>query len=161
MRTPLPVSPLLLSFSMLALSMLAGCGQNGPDCGGGEDTEVCEVFRIVNVERAAAGLPAYAWDPALALAAQRHAEDMSAQGYFSHTSLDGRTFSDRIVAAGYDASPRGENIAMGYASPDEVMAGWMGSDGHRANILATGSNEIGVGLIDRHWVQVFGYRAAE
>lgn len=146
---------------LLALSMIAACGESGPDCGGGEDSEVCEVFRIVNVERAEAGLAPYAWDPALALSAQQHAEDMVANDYFSHESLDGRSFSDRTIAAGYDASPRGENIAAGYADPEAVMDGWMESDGHRANILADGSNEIGVGLIDRHWVQVFGHRNAE
>jgi uncharacterized protein YkwD len=138
-----------------------GCGPSdaGPACGAGDTSEVCEVFRLVNAERATAGLPPYAWDPHLAVAAQRHAEDMAAQGYFSHTSLDGRTFADRAGEAGYDASPRGENIAMGYPSPEAVMDGWMSSDGHRANILASGSNEIGVGLHERHWVQVFGTRS--
>jgi uncharacterized protein YkwD len=40
---------------------------------------------------------------------------------------------------------------------------WMSSDGHRRNILSEGSSEIGVGFIDSHWVQVFGYadRSAE
>ncbi len=147
---------------VLALSVsLAGCASDaaaGPDCGGGDGSEVCEVFRIVNAERAAAGLAPYTWDAQLALAAQRHAEDMAANGYFSHTSLDGRTFSQRAVEAGYDASPRGENIAQGYRTPAAVMMGWMSSDGHRANILAAGSTEIGVGLRDLHWVQVFGTR---
>jgi uncharacterized protein YkwD len=141
---------------------LLGCGPSeaGPACGAGDASEVCQVFRLVNEERAAAGLPAYAWDPYLALAAQRHAEDMAAQDYFDHTSLDGRSFSDRTREAGYDGSPRGENIARGYRTPEAVMEGWMSSPGHRANILSAGSNEIGVGLRDFRWVQVFGARAA-
>ncbi len=149
----------LLAF-LLSVFVLAGCGEGGAtSCD--DASEACQVFMLVNAERSAAGLEPYAWNDHLALSAQRHAEDMSANDYFSHTSLDGRSFSDRTVAAGYDASPRGENIAQGYGTPDAVMDGWMGSDGHRANILAEGSNEIGVGVTeDRHWVQVFGHRRA-
>ncbi len=149
----------------LCLMALAACGDTGP--GGSscsdESLEICQVYRIVNDERSAAGLEPYAWNADLALAAQLHAEDMNAQGYFSHDSLDGRDFVQRIVDAGYDGSPRGENIARGQRTAEQVMESWMGSDGHRRNILSTGSNEIGVGFIDDHWVQVFGYadRSAE
>jgi uncharacterized protein YkwD len=140
---------LLVALSLVLALGALGCGDGGgggPDCGGEEGSEVCEVFRLVNEERRAAGLEPYVWDRHLALSAQRHAEDMAENGYFSHTSQD-------------DASPRGENIAQGYRTAADVMEGWMSSDGHRANILAGGSNEIGIGLRDFHWVQVFGTRA--
>ena len=147
---------------VLVVALIAGCGGDTPglveDCGGGDASEVCEVFRLVNAERASAGLPPYAWNAELALAAQRHAIDMVENDYFSHESLDGRSFVDRIEQAGYTASPRGENIAAGQRTPEQVMDSWMASSGHRANILAEGSNEIGVGLHDFHWVQVFGQR---
>lgn len=152
---------LLLALSLVLGLGALGCGDGGgggPDCGGEEGSEVCEVFRLVNEERRAAGLEPYAWDRHLAISAQRHAEDMAENGYFSHTSQDGRSFSQRTLDAGYDASPRGENIAQGYRTAADVMEGWMSSDGHRANILAGGSNEIGIGLRDFHWVQVFGTR---
>ncbi|MCB9615864.1 MAG: CAP domain-containing protein [Sandaracinus sp.] len=148
---------LALVASLLAL-VACGDGGSGPDCGGDEGSEVCEVFRLVNVERRAAGLEPYVWDSHLATAAQRHAVDMSENDYFSHSSQDGRSFVDRAGEAGYDASPRGENIAQGYRNAAAVMEGWMSSDGHRANILAEGSNEIGIGLRDFYWVQVFGTR---
>jgi len=151
------------TFSTLAMTVcllaLAACGDTGP--GGSscsdETLEICQVFAIVNDERSAAGLDPYDWNPDLALAAQRHAEDMNDQGYFSHDSLDGRDFVQRIDDAGYDGSARGENIARGQRTAESVMSSWMGSDGHRRNILSEGSNEIGVGFIDNHWVQVFGY----
>jgi len=148
---------------LAAIPALVGCGSSddeGPTCDAGEASEVCQVFALVNAERARVDLAPYVWDSALALAAQRHAEDMVNQGYFDHTSQDGRSFADRSREAGYDASPRGENIAAGYPTAEAVMAGWMSSDGHRSNILAGGSNEIGVGLHERHWVQVFGARSA-
>ena len=147
----------------LALSLAVGCAADAtevdvPTCGGGDASEQCAVFAIVNQERAAQGLPAYAWDTALARAAQLHAEDMVAQDYFDHESLDGRSFSDRTDMAGYDASPAGENIAAGQRSPEQVMTSWMNSPGHRNNILSERANEIGVGLYENHWVQVFGRR---
>ena len=151
----------LLAIAACALA-LAGCAADTtdvPSCGGGDASEVCQVFTIVNEERTSMGLAPYAWNAELALAAQRHAQDMVDQGYFDHTSRDGRTFADRAREAGYDASPRGENIAAGQRTPEQVMNSWMGSSGHRANILSTGSNEIGVGLVDFHWVQVFGQRS--
>jgi len=142
----------------------AGCGDDGDqidykrECPVGDDAEPCQIFHLVNQERASVGLEPYDWDPALALAAQSHCEDMVKNDYFSHTGADGSSFSDRAYAAGYDGSPRGENIAQGYASPELTMEQWMEStEGHRENILASGSDEIGVGFCGGNtWVQVFG-----
>jgi uncharacterized protein YkwD len=127
-------------------------------CAADAAEEVCEVLRLVNEERAAESLPPLAWDASLALAAQAHAEDMVANGYFSHDSPDGRTFADRVRETDYPGAPTGENIAAGYPSPAAVVEGWMNSPGHRANILSGRSTELGVGLAERHWVQVFGVR---
>ena len=144
---------------LVVVFAMVSCGDSGP--GGSactdETLEVCQVYRLVNEERNAVGLDPYDWNGDLGLAAQLHAEDMNDQGYFSHDSLDGRDFVERIDDAGYDGSARGENIARGQRSPEQVMESWMDSDGHRRNILAEGSNEIGVGFIDNHWVQVFGF----
>lgn len=152
-----------LSFIAVVL-VSAGCS-DAPgivaECSGGAESEPCRVFALVNEERARAGVPAYRYDAQLAIAAQRHAVDMADNGYFSHDSLDGRTFVDRANEAGYDGSPRGENIARGQTSPEQVMTSWMGSEGHRANILSSGSNEIGVGFHQNLWVQVFGRGSEE
>jgi uncharacterized protein YkwD len=96
-------------------------------------------------------------DERLAAAAQAHSDDMAARGYFSHTSADGRSFADRITEAGYP-TPGGENIAQGQRSALEVHDAWMGSEGHRANILNCGYTAIGVGLHLETWTwtQDFG-----
>jgi uncharacterized protein YkwD len=116
-----------------------------------------QVVALVNAERAEAGCGPLTTDARLTAAAQRHSDDMSARGYFSHTSQDGRTFADRIAAAGHPA-PAAENIAAGQASAAAVMAAWMGSPGHRANILDCGHRGIGVGYAakGRYWTQDFG-----
>ena len=147
-------------FSLLPL-LLLGCGP-GVDavgsCEAGSDEEVCEVLRLVNAARAEEDRPPLAWDASLALAAQAHAEDMVAQGYFSHTSQDGRSFVERVRETDYAGSPTGENIAAGYPTAEAVVQGWMNSPGHRANILSGRSTALGVGRAENHWVQVFGAR---
>ena len=121
-------------------------------------TAADQVVTLVNAERAAAGCPALAVSDALTTAAQGHSDDMSANDYFSHTSLDGSTASDRAEAAGFTGTALGENIAAGQRTPQDVMAAWMGSDGHRANILNCGYTVIGVGLNEDgwYWTQMFG-----
>jgi len=125
------------------------------------DPAVAEVVRLVNVARADAGCRAVRVDARLATAARLHSEDMARQSYFSHTSLDGRTPWDRMRTQGY-TNGSGENIAAGYGTPAAVMAGWMNSSGHRANILNCSSAAIGVGIgkggsYGTYWTQDFGY----
>ena len=90
---------------------------------------------------------ALAWNTQLTQAADGHSQDMSAQNYFAHTSLDGRAFSQRISATGYTWSTAGENIAAGYAGIDAVMDGWIASDGHCANLMNANFTEIGVACV--------------
>jgi uncharacterized protein YkwD/chitodextrinase len=117
-----------------------------------------EVFDLVNQERAIVGLSPLSWDDRLFDAARGHSEDMAEQNYFSHDSLDGRSFSDRITEAGYPWNTCGENIALGYSTPQAVMNAWMNSPGHRNNILGSYFCDIGVGYAGtRHyWTQDFG-----
>jgi hypothetical protein len=121
------------------------------------------VVDLVNAERAAQGLHPLGVDHNLATAARDHSEDMGLQGYFSHTSLDGRTAPDRITAAGYSYNTYGENIAGGQPTPENVIDAWMSSSGHRANILNSNFCDIGVGYAylanstyRHYWTQDFG-----
>ncbi len=111
-----------------------------------------EVAAQVNAERAKYGLSSLTVSDELTRAACVRASEIVRQ--FSHTRPDGSscfTVSD----AAY-----GENIAKGQSSADRVMAAWMSSEGHRANILRESYGSIGVcalkvnGVI--YWVQLFG-----
>lgn len=117
-----------------------------------------EVVDLVNGERAQSGCDPLRMDPKLAQAAQEHSSDMAERDYFDHTTPEGLTFADRIVNAGYP-TPGAENIAVGQQDAQQVMQGWMDSDGHRANILNCDLNTIGVGLNEdgMYWTQDFGY----
>ncbi|MGW3209695.1 CAP domain-containing protein [Streptomyces sp. NPDC001135] len=119
---------------------------------------VARIVQLVNAERAKVGCQALTLNPALTKAAQDHSADMAAHQNMSHTGSDGSAPGDRITAAGYSWSAYGENVAYGYSTPDEVMAGWMSSPGHRANILNCSFQQIGVGLAQpgSYWTQDFG-----
>lgn len=148
----------LFMLGLIVLASLA-CGENNDttDTGCPSSTpEACAVIELVNQERSKEGRPALEYNAELALSAQRHAEDMVQQNYFSHTSKDGRDFVTRTKEAGYDGFPTGENIAAGQRDANSVMNSWMNSTGHKNNILSKGSQEIGVGFHNNHWVQVFG-----
>lgn len=88
-----------------------------------------------------------AWNSKLFDASAGHSADMANQNYFSHNSLDGRTFDQRISAAGYSWSRLGENIAAGQANVATVMAGWMASPGHCSNIMGANFTEVGVACV--------------
>lgn len=111
-----------------------------------------EVVRQVNQERNARGLSTLSVDPELTRAAAIRAREIAES--FSHTRPDGSSWSTVSDAAS------GENIARGHDSADRVMAAWMSSEGHRANILRASYTRIGVcayevnGIL--HWVQLFG-----
>lgn len=97
----------------------------------------------------------------LAVAAQRHAEDMAERMFFAHDNPDGETPTDRMRDAGYTGSITGENIARGQTSPAQVVQGWIDSPGHCRNLMSASFTEIGVGYyrggpLGHQWVQNFG-----
>lgn len=110
---------------------------------------------FLNDARAQNGLPPVSEDRRLSQAALRHAQDMEANGFFSHTGSNGSSFSDRAKAAGYSCA-RNENLASGNRTPQGVVTAWMNSPGHRANLLARNVSEYGIGRTDNHWVLVMG-----
>ncbi|GAA0417917.1 hypothetical protein Acor_20150 [Acrocarpospora corrugata] len=118
-----------------------------------------EVVRLTNAERAKAGCKPLVHEARLHKAALGHSADMSAKNYFDHDSQDGRGFDDRIKATGYSFSSIGENIAQGQRTAESVMKDWMGSPGHRQNILNCDYTQIGVGYVAAggpYWTQDFG-----
>ena len=111
-----------------------------------------EVVRQVNMERARRGLGALRVSAELSRAARIRANEITRR--FSHTRPDGTAWRT-VSSAAY-----GENIAMGQRTADKVMAAWMTSSGHRANILRASYGSIGVCAVISggvtYWVQLFG-----
>lgn len=116
-----------------------------------------EVIRLVNVERAKAGLKALTEDWELSRVARYKSQDMHDLRYFSHTSPTYGSPFEMMKAFGIRYRTAGENIAMGYRTPAAVVQGWMNSPGHRANILNASYTKIGVGYVasGNYWTQHF------
>jgi len=116
-----------------------------------------EVIRLVNVLRGQYGLTPLTENWELSRVARYKSQDMHDQGYFSHTSPTYGSPFTMIKNFGLSYKTAGENIAMGYKTPQEVVRGWMNSSGHRANILGSGYTQIGVGYVadGNYWTQMF------
>lgn len=133
-----------------------------------------EVLTLVNQKRAIGGRcgadsfpPSgpLVMDPLLRGLARDFSRRMAEEQFFDHVAPDGSDPFDRMSDAGFaGALPWGENIAAGYPTPDAVVAGWMASEGHCANILEPAYGAIGIGRYDRaddpshlgtYWTQEF------
>lgn len=118
-----------------------------------------EVVALVNEERVKAGLSELKLDMDVTAAADIRAREIVQS--FSHTRPDGSSFSTALQQQGVSYRGSGENIAWGQRTPQQVMEGWMNSDGHRANILNKNYTNIGVGFYQKngvnYWVQLFTY----
>lgn len=135
----LPVLAILLVYTSPAIAQTPLVG--GP-------TFEQRVLQLVNQERWQNGqLPPLKGDSALDSAAETHSNNMAVRNFFDHCDFDiGSSPWDRMNDAGYkDWSFAGENIAAGYGTPENVVAGWMSSPGHRGNILSADFRETGIG----------------
>ena len=99
---------------------------------------------------------------ALTEAASRHARDMAKHGSFDHRGSDGSRPAERVSRAGYRWRATGENIAAGQSNADAVVAAWLDSPGHCANIMGPEFTEMGVAFALSasgdpaiYWAQVF------
>lgn len=112
------------------------------------------VVELVNVERAKAGLAPLKVDAKATQAAMVRAGEIRRS--FSHTRPDGRTCFTALAEAGVSYRAAGENIAAGQKTPEQVVAAWMNSEGHRKNILGSQFTAIGVGYLEgNYWTQFF------
>lgn len=116
-----------------------------------------KVVELVNEIRKEYGLSELKLNTKLCAVAKAKSQDMKDNNYFSHTSPTYGSPFDMIKSFGISYRTAGENIAMGYRTPEEVVDGWMNSEGHRANILNGSFKEIGMGHVanGNYWTQMF------
>ncbi len=104
------------------------------------------MVRLVNEERAKAGLPALEVDLHLVQTARAKSQDMITYNYFAHDSARLGSPFDQMTAAGIRYSTAGENIA-GNPSVEGAHRTLINSSGHRANILSKSFKKFGIGII--------------
>lgn len=107
-----------------------------------------QMYILVNRERVKLDLAPYEFDKELSVIAKQHSADMIEHKYFEHTSPTEGTAQDRIFKAGIACGGSGENIATNM-TVERAHIALMKSPGHRANILSTYYDHIGIG-IEKH-----------
>ncbi len=123
-------------------------------------TSLTELYRLLNAERAQAGLPALQRNGQVETAAMLHAQDMARRGIMTHVGSDGSTVGGRLTRTGYAWQACGEIIAEGSSlmSEAQVVALWMGDSPHRQEILWPAYLEFGGGESANYWCVDFGRR---
>jgi hypothetical protein len=111
------------------------------------DSAEQDLVARINAFRAARGLSTLAVSDTLTAAAKWMSIDMGSRNYFAHTSLDGRSPTQRMSDAGYPAFSTwtGEDLAAGYTSTADVLNGWINSSAHYAVLVNPRYRAIGVG----------------
>ena len=146
----LPVRVLLVSLLALALSLIPV----GSASAAASDTYERDAARYANAERTKRGLPALGGARCLDVYAERLAVALSREQRLRHSDLG-------VILRVCRLRTVGENVAYGYPNGKSVTQGWMGSPGHRANILNRAFRGVGIGAVQdrrgRWWVaQVLG-----
>jgi uncharacterized protein YkwD len=110
-----------------------------------------QLFQAINRERAAQKLPPLKWDDALAGAARQHAGIMAEQKTISHTFPGEPSLPSRSTRAGVHFVWLSENVASG-PTAENISEQWMQSPNHRANVLDSDMDTIGIGTAERNGV---------
>jgi len=136
-------------------------GQSGTDTSTGQNADNLsfeeQVVALVNEQRAENGLSPLTLSTELSNAARAKSQDMHDNNYFAHESPTYGSPFEMLTSFGISYRAAGENIAMGYSTPEAVINAWMNSSGHRANILNANYTTIGVGYVadGNYWTQEF------
>ena len=107
---------------------------------------VADVIFETNNQRRAYGLNSLTENSKLNAAADFKMRDMFTRQYFNHYAPDGTSgISELLIRFDYRYMAAGENLALGnFRNASELVAGWMASPGHRANILNNSYRDVGV-----------------
>lgn len=146
--------------ALLALACLAGRGAAAMDA-----IWQADLLFQVNAARAAHALPPLQWNTQLAEAATAHAADLQSCGRLAHDGCNGSQLPARVGRTGYAFRRISENLALCPCDAASVVQAWLGSEGHRRNLLDPNVTEMGADtradaadMRRNQWVLVMGRR---
>ncbi len=145
LKTYLPYLPLVIS---IALSLVVSSwkpAQHGT-LAYATEMSISTLLSATNTQRVNNGQAALQNNQQLNSAAQTKANDMIARNYWSHNTPDGQEPWVFFDNAGYKYQKAGENLAYGFATSSDTVAGWMNSASHRSNLLDGTFTEVGFGF---------------
>jgi len=138
----------LTVYLVIAFLMMIAFKQDNNVLGFATDISVDKLYQLTNEQRQNNGLSPLSLNSALTLAAQRKAENMFSENYWSHYSPDGKTPWDFILGAGYQYEYAGENLAKNFLFSNGVVDAWMNSTTHRDNLLKKEYTEVGYAIVN-------------
>ena len=161
----------LAAAATLALTACGGGGDDGP--GDPADVPLAQAPALVQQyaalfnnaraqSRTCGTVPAPAvqpltkWNPKMQQAAQKHADDMATNNFFSHTGSDGSDATSRNLAFGYQGLTTVENLVMGPGGPDTKVQSWLDSPGHCLGVMHDVSRTVALAQSGKYVVMVFG-----
>ncbi len=168
MRRLVLIAALLAALGTSPAAVASGDCTPGADWPAASGADAAQVVTLVNAHRAELGLGPLTTLGSLGAAASWKARHMAMYTYMAHEDpappID-RSVGERLAACGYSGGAWGENIAYGYPSAEAVVAAWLASPGHRANIENPSYTAIGVGAASStggavYWAQEFGVSGA-
>lgn len=127
----------VLSFSVVALT---------PITAELSTITTARITALTNAERTKVGLPALTTNSQLTAAAAAKANDMLGQDYFAHISPSGVTPWFWMSKESYAYQVAGENLAIDFIEAEAVVAAWLASPGHKANLLHSSYTETGIAV---------------
>ena len=134
--------------AIVMLSSLPAMAQETAPLLKGSEITVNGVLEQINYYRGIHGLAPFRLDERLSQAAGDRIADMEDQGYWGHISPTGMRPFVWMEPRGYHYVAAGENLACGFDTPQLLVASWMESPGHRANILSPIFQDIGIAIIE-------------
>jgi uncharacterized protein YkwD len=161
MRTYLPYLPLVsivgfgLAISNIWQTPLLN-SQQGDVLSYATNTTISGLLSETNAQRGANGRPGLALRSELNQAAQAKANDMATRNYWSHLTPEGAQpwiFLDQV---NYSYTKAGENLAYGFLTSTDTIAGWMNSPAHKDNMLDSDFTEVGFGFANNDNYQSSG-----
>ncbi len=145
------------ALAILGTLLLGGCAadvvQTAPDqptmylsmANGGAKLDPVAAAQMISLYRKNNGLGPVAVDPALMALAEDQSQAMAKRNKMDHEVK--APLGKRINAAGYPATNAVENISAGYHTMAEAFSGWRDSPSHRANMLKSGVNKLGIAAV--------------
>lgn len=160
-RTLVLLALLLVSIKLFSVASLSF---NLVSLGGPVNVNPANIINLTNQVRQQFRLNSLKENSVLTRAAQAKAQDMLTKGYFAHNSPEGKTPWEFLDSVGYNYFAAGENLAINFVDANSLEQAWMSSPSHKANILKSDFEEIGIGVAEGEYfgkkaifvVQMFG-----
>ena len=112
---------------------------------GGAKLDPVAAASMISLYRSNNGLGPVTVDPGLMALAEDQSTAMAKKNKMDHDVK--APLAKRLNASGYPATLAVENISAGYHTMAEAFSGWRDSPPHRANMLKSGVNKIGIAAI--------------